>query len=222
MYNGGRGRGIAESLCLLSQQFLPKKLFRIKFEWFFFFLMKIKFLFKVVAFVETNSTKRFETNRVRSLKRILKTFSIRLSMLDSIEGENMELRLVLGIISGSNEEIEEIWKILSTTFNLIPSYRRNLSSVWMHTHKRTYWYRSSQHFTIWTRPYFKEEKQFRESSLRSVKNEVERKTSATEMSLSDAINDSRETGWFSRQMDAFVPRISNVSLVPTCRLPTRR
>lgn len=91
--------------------------------------MKIKFLFKVVAFVETNSTKRFETNRVRSLKRILKTFSIRLSMLDSIEGENMELRLVLGIISGSNEEIEEIWKILSTTFNLIPSYRRNLSSV---------------------------------------------------------------------------------------------
>lgn len=119
-------------------------------------------------------------------------------------------------------EIEEIWKIRSTTFNLIPSYRRNLSSVWMHTHKRTYWYRSSQHFTIWTRPYFKEEKQFRESSLRSVKNEVERKTSATEMSLSDAINDSRETGWFSRQMDAFVPRISNVSLVPTCRLPTRR
>lgn len=185
--------------------------------------MKIKFLFKVVAFVETNSTKRFETNRVRSLKRILKTFSIRLSMLDSIEGENMELRLVLGIISGSNEEIEEIWKIRSTTFNLIPSYLpRNLSSVWMHTHKRTYWYRSSQHFTIWTRPYFKEEKQFRESSLRSVKNEVERKTSATEMSLSDAINDSRETGWFSRQMDAFVPRISNVSLVPTCRLPTRR
>lgn len=106
--------------------------------------MKIKFLFKVVAFVETNSTKRFETNRVRSLKRILKTFSIRLSMLDSIEGENMELRLVLGIISGSNEEIEEIWKIRSTTFNLIPSYLpRNLSSVWMHTHKRTYWYRSS-------------------------------------------------------------------------------
>lgn len=111
-------------------------------------------------------------------------------------------------------------QIRSTTFNLIPSYRRNLSviSVWIkHTHTRThaYWYRSSS-ISHRTRPYFKEEKQFRESSLRSVKNEVERKTSATEMSLSDAINDSRETRWFSRQMDAFVARISNVFLVP-CR-----
>lgn len=84
--------------------------------------MKIKFLFKVVAFVETNSTKRFETNRVRSLKRILKTFSIRLSMLDSIEGENMELRLVLGIISGSNEKSRKFGKFgrqLLTWFRVI-------------------------------------------------------------------------------------------------------
>lgn len=223
MYNGGRGRGIAESLCLLSQQFLPKKLFRIKFEWFFFFFFnenQIPFQSRRIRWNEFNKTIRNESRAVveTDFKNIF--YSIIHARLD--RGRKY------GTSSRSRDhqrfkrEIEEIWKIRSTTFNLIPSYRRNLSSVWMHTHKRTYWYRSSQHFTIWTRPYFKEEKQFRESSLRSVKNEVERKTSATEMSLSDAINDSRETGWFSRQMDAFVPRISNVSLVPTCRLPTRR
>lgn len=118
---GEGNRGIA--LFTLATVFAEKTVSdKIRMIFFFFFLMKIKFLFKVVAFVETNSTKRFETNRVRSLKRILKTFSIRLSMLDSIEGENMELRLVLGIISGSNEKSRKFGKFdrqLLTWFRVI-------------------------------------------------------------------------------------------------------
>lgn len=153
--------------------------------------MKIKFLFKVVR---NESRADVETDFKKTILSMFHRYSTR-------------SRNFVGIIGGWTRNRRNL-QIRSTTFSLIPNYRRNVTSVRIythtHTHKHTDGYRSPS-ISHWTRPYFKEEKQFRESSLRSVKNEVERKTSATEMSLSDAINDSCETRWMllSREFRMF-------------------